>query len=373
MRIPQVSPWLGEAEITAVQSTLTANWITEGPCASELSQRLNELIGAPYGVFAPNGTLALYLALLAAGIQPGDEVLVPDTTFIASANAVVFAGATPVFVDVQPDSFQIDPALAEGLISERTRAIMPVHLFGSTANMAAIMALAQRHRLLVIEDAAQAIGVFYNGQHAGSFGDFGCFSFFADKTITMGEGGYVVCRSAEHYERLQLLRNQGRLKSGSFTHPALGLNLRITDMQAAIGLAQLQRLPTIIARKQALLEQYREQLAHLPNLRFLSIETGSNCVPFRCVILVPHAAPLQEHLRTQGIEPRQWFVPLHRQPCFAHLDRNAGGPIDLSDGLYPNAITGYTHGVLLPIHPTLTDAEVQYICHCISDFYREQL
>lgn len=372
MKIPQVSPWLGAEEMAAVQATIAANWITEGPCAAAFSQRLNALIGVPYGVFAPNGTLALYLALLAAGIGPGDEVLVPDSTFIASANAVIFAGATPVFVDVCHDSFQIDINVAAELVGPSTKALMPVHLFGAMANMEAIDAFGAQHNLLIIEDAAQAIGVHYRGQHAGSFGAFGCFSFFADKTITTGEGGYVACRSEEHYERLRLLRNQGRLRSGTFLHPALGLNMRITDMQAAIGVAQLERLPTIIERKQAIMARYRENLAGLSAIRYLAIEPGSTYVPFRCVLLVPDGAALLAALSAHGIEPRAWFVPLHRQPCFAHLDRRAGGPLNFDDACYPNAIAGHDHGVLLPIYPTLSDAQVDYICATIIDFYRGQ-
>jgi perosamine synthetase len=189
MNIPQVQPWLGEEELAAVNQTLVSNWITEGRYAAEFSAKLNALIGTPYGVFAPNGTLALCLGLLAAKIGYGDEVLVPDTTFVASA--VLMVGATAVFVEVNNYNYQIDVSQAHHLVTERTRAMMPVHLYGMMANMSEVMAFGQLHQLLVIEDAAQAIGVRYRGQHAGTFGEIGCFSFFADKTITTGEGGYV--------------------------------------------------------------------------------------------------------------------------------------------------------------------------------------
>jgi len=369
MQIPQMRPWLGEAEQAAAARAIAEGWVSEGPRAAELSARLNALIGAPYGVFAPNGTLALYLALLAAGVGPGDEVIVPDTTFIATANAVVFAGATPVFVDVEPDTFQIDPAACAAAITPRTRAIMPAHLFGLAAEMDALLALAEQRGLLVIEDAAQAIGVRYRGRHLGGLGQLGCFSFFADKTITTGEGGYVVCRDAATYERLRLLRNQGRIDRGSFVHPAIGTNLRITDVQAAIGLAQLDRLDTIMARKNNLLARYAEGLRSLGQARLLMPPGHVAAVPFRAVLLAERAEALMAHLQRRGVQPRAFFFPLHRQPCFAHLDRSRGGPLHLDDARFPNAVDGAGRGVLLPIFPELTHAEVDYICAAVREFY----
>jgi perosamine synthetase len=369
MYIPQVSPWLGDEELAAVSQTIASNWITEGPCCAEFSARLNLLIGAPYGVLAPNGTLALALGLLALQIGPGDEVLVPDITFIASANAVLLVGATPVFVEVQPSNYQIDVATCARHFSSRTRAIMPVHLYGMAANMTAVMAFARAHKLLVIEDAAQAIGVHYHGRHAGTFGDVGCFSFFADKTITTGEGGYVVCRDGAVYERLQLLRNQGRLDRGTFSHPAIGYNFRMTDLQAAIGLAQLARLDTIIARKCAILAWYQEGLRDVPDILFLPIEPGSDYVPFRVILICRAAHSLIEYATARGIQCRTFFYPLHKQPCFRYLDRHYDGPLDLDDALYPYAIYGYEHGISLPVFPTLSQEQVQYICETIRSFY----
>ena len=367
--IPQVLPWLGEEEQTAVMQAVASGWITEGPRAAEFSARLNTLMNVPYGVFAPNGTLALYLGLLALGIGPGDEVLVPDITFIASANAVVLAKATPVFVDVTADNYQIDVSQCEALVTHRTRAIMPVHLYGMTANLDEVMKFARQHNLLVIEDAAQAIGVRYRGQHAGTFGEVGCFSFFADKTITTGEGGYVVCRDSALYERLRLLRNQGRLDRGTFIHPAIGYNFRLTDVQAALGLAQLAKLQATIERKLHLWNWYRRELENVPQIRLLPIELGSEFVPFRMVILCSEAHPLMTYLRERGVQTRTVFYPLHRQPCFTYLSHTQGGPLDLEDVHYPNALCAYEQGVLLPIFPTLTEGQINYIGSAIRDFF----
>lgn len=369
MKVPQALPWLGEEELMAVSQVIEANWITEGPRAAEFSARLNTLIDAPYGVFAPNGTLALFLGLMAAQIGAGDEVLVPDTTFVASANAVVLAGATPVFVEVNPHNYQIDVSTCDRYLTPRTRAIMPVHLYGMAANMTEVIAFARQHQLLIIEDAAQAIGVRYNNRHAGTFGEIGCFSFFADKTITTGEGGYVVCKDKDLYERLLLLRNQGRFDRGSFIHPAIGYNFRITDLQAAIGLMQLGKLQDIIERKRTILGWYRSELSGIPDISFLQVEPGSEYVPFRVVLIATEAHCLMGYLAEHDIQSRTFFYPLHKQPCFAYLDHKHGGPLDLDDAHYPNAMYGYEHGISLPVYPTLSEEQVQYICSKIRSFY----
>jgi len=369
MKVPQMTPWLGSEELACVQGPIEENWITEGPRSARFVERLLELTGSKYAVLAPNGTLALYLGLVATGVNPGDEVIVPDCTFIASANAVIMAGATPVFVDVNDYNFQIDLSNADALVTKRTVAVMPVHLYGMAANMTEVTAFAQRHGLKVVEDAAQGIGVRYQGSHVGSFGDAGCFSFFADKTITTGEGGLVACRDEAIYERLRLLRNQGRLDRGSFIHPAIGYNFRMTDIQTAIGLAQLDKLDQIIERKRTILQWYHDELDSLDEVGFIRVEPGSTYVPFRIVLLCEAAGALADVLKEHDIDTRGTFYPLHRQPCFAHLDKACGGPLDLSDDRYPNAVRSYERTILLPCFPTLTNEQVRHIGQTIRDFH----
>jgi perosamine synthetase len=319
-------------------------------------------------VFAPNGTLALALALMALEIGPGDEILIPDITFIGSANAALLSGAVPVFVDVDRDSFQIDLAHAARLVGPRTRAIMPVHLYGSACDMTAVCAFANQHGLLVIEDAAQAIGVMHRGQHAGSFGDAGCFSFFADKTLTTGEGGFVVCKEEKVYERLRLLRNQGRLNAGTFLHPSIGYNFRITDIQAAIGLVQMRKLPEIVARKHQIYEWYKQDLAPIAAVRLLGPASESNHVPFRAVILAENAFDLMAFLTESAVQAREFFHPMHSQPCFAGLVDADNARFRRHED-YPNANYGYSRGVCLPIYPTLRREQVSYIAQKIGAFY----
>jgi perosamine synthetase len=369
MRICQVQPWLGEAEREGILDSLDQGWISEGPKSEAFVERLNARVGVPYGVLAPNGTLALALGLMALGIGRDDEVLVPDLTFVGSATAVHMVGAVPVIVEVNPVNFQIDTQSAARMLTSRTRAVMPVHLYGMTADMDAVMAFARQHGLKVIEDAAQAIGVQYRGRHAGSFGDVGCFSFFADKTLTIGEGGYVATSDPAIYENLRLLRNQGRIDRGSFVHGAIGYNFRITDLQAAIGLAQIERLDEVIDRKLRLLDRYRVLLEGIPQVAMMPVEEGSTHVPFRLVLLCEDMPGLRVHLEAHGVQTRGVFCPMHRQPALAFLDRRSGGTQDFDDRHFPNAIRAYEQGLCLPLFPTMSQEQVAHVCDGIRSFY----
>lgn len=368
MKVPQVEPWLTDAEVQAVAEVVQSGWITQGRRTREFCECLNALLGAEYGVPTTSGTTALFLALKALDVGPGDEVLVPDVTFFASASAVILAGGTPVPVEVEHDTFQISVADAGRALSERTKAIMPVHLYGSAANMKEVLRFADLNRLLVIEDAAEALGVCYRGQQVSTFGDAGCFSFFAGKSITTGEGGYVVCRDKGVYQRLIQLSEQGRLESGTFIHPTVGFNFQVTDICFAMGLAQLKRFDEIVQRKQRLLGWYREGLRDIPEVCFLGIEEGSDFIPFRVVLICQDAHRLMAHLKANKIQPRTVFYPLHKQPSLAYLS-DLG--VDLNDGLFPNANRAYARGLCLPAFPTLTKGQVDYTCSEIGGFYHE--
>jgi len=362
MKVPQFMPWVGQEEYEALESCFKSNWITEGPKSEEFRLKILDLTGAKYGVLAPNGTLALYLALRSAGIGPGDEVLVPDFTFMASASAVEMVGGRPVFVDVNRRNFQIDLSGADRLVTTKTKAVLPVHIYGSVADMDRVIEFARRHALLVVEDAAQAIGVRWKGRHAGTFGKTGIFSFFADKTITTAEGGMVVTDDPLVYDRLLFMRNQGRKDRGSFIHPEMGYNFRLTDLQAAVGLVQITKLDRIIARRRELLQAYREGLAGLPEVTFFEPDPGADWIPFRFCMLSPRAPQLMEHLKSREIETRTYFYPLHRQPAFSYLE-------GLDDRDFPNAIFGYEQGVCLPMFPTLSDEQLSHVCGSVREFF----
>jgi perosamine synthetase len=370
MRVPQFLPYIGNDEYRAIASCFEANWITEGPKAKEFSEKLLQLTGAKYGVFAPNGTLALYLALKAAGIRPGDHVIVPDFTFIGTANAVEMAGAIPVFADVNRKNFQVDMAAAQQLVSPDVKAIIPVHIYGTAANMDEIMPFAKTHNLAVIEDAAQAIGVRYKGKHTGTFGHAGCFSFFADKTITTGEGGYIVTNDEKIYNNLLFLRNQGRKDRGTFIHPEIGYNFRMTDIQCAIGLMQLTRLEKIAQIKKEVFAQYKNLLSPVEEIDFFIPEANADFIPFRVGILCKKAHELMDYMKQRGIEPRTFFYPLHLQPCYTahpHFEHMKG-----NSGSFPNTVFGYEHGICLPTFASITTEQINLVCNTIKAFYEEQ-
>jgi len=360
MIINQFEPFIGEDEYASIKSCFDELWITEGPKSKEFLKRMEEMFDTPYVVFAPNGTLALYLALRALGIGEGDEVIVPNFTFIATANSVEMTGATPVFVDINPD-LQMSVSECEKAITSKTKAIMPAHIFGFTADMEAICELADKHKLKVIEDAAQAIGINRNGTPCGTFGDLGCFSFFADKTITMGEGGLVIAKDKEVYDNLLYLRNQGRKNRGSFLHPEIGYNFRITDMQAAVGLTQLDKLPIIIDKKSQIYEWYKSGLRDIENVEIYQPDLSTNpYIPFRVVIKTKDPSEdLMSHMSSAGIETRGFFVPLHQQPCY---DSN------LPDVQFPNSVYAFEHGVCLPSYVAITKFEVSEVCKAIRDY-----
>lgn len=365
-KIPQFQPYLDNREYESIKSCFDTNWITEGPKSKEFVDKLCELIGVKYGVLAPNGTLSIYMALKAVGIGYGDEVIVPNFTFIASANAVEMCGAKPIFVDIRED-LHIDINKCEKLINKRTKAIMPVHVYGMSCNMDEVMGFAKKHNLKVIEDAAQAIGIKWNGKHAGTYGDAGSFSFFADKTITTGEGGLVVTNSKETYEKLLYIRNQGRIDRGSFIHPQIGYNFRMTDIQSSIGLSQLEKLPEIIQKKSEILASYKKFLKS--NIKIIEPPKESNHIPFRvCIIVDGGCEKLMNYMSENGIETRTFFYPLHKQPCYLKKQKRFFSNLFKVKENFDVSMKMYDEGVCLPSFVGITEEQIKFICDKINEY-----
>lgn len=364
MKIPQFQPYLDSKEYKSIESCFDNNWITEGPKSKEFVERLCSFIGCKYAVLAPNGTLSLYMALKSIGIGVGDEVLVPNFTFIATANAVEMCGAKPVFVDINED-LHINLLECEKLVSKKTKAIMPVHIYGMACNMDEILNFSKKHKLKVVEDAAQAIGVYWDGKHSGTFGDVGSFSFFADKTITTGEGGLVVTNDEKIFNQLQYIRNQGRIDRGSFIHPEIGYNFRMTDIQSAIGLTQLEKLDDIIQKKTKILELYKQNLN--PKIKIIEPQEKSNHIPFRVCITVPDGSnELMEYMKEKGIETRTFFYPLHKQP--AYKNSISFFKKILKKQSFSISEKMYNEGVCLPSFVSISEEQIKYICHTINEF-----
>tara|TARA_R100001509_G_scaffold165380_1_gene146761 strand:+ start:18859 stop:19959 length:1101 start_codon:yes stop_codon:yes gene_type:complete len=363
MKIPQFMPLVGKDEYTAIKKCFEDNWITEGPQAKIFKEKLLKLIGSKHGEFAPNGTLAIYLALKAAGVQPGDEVLVPNFTFIASATSVVMVGATPIFVDVD-ENLQIDLSKCGARLSDKTTAIMTAHMYGTCGDMPSVMQFARKHGLVVVEDAAQALGVTWDGQHAGTFGDVATFSFFADKTITCGEGGFVITNDDNVAEELVYLRNQGRINRGTFVHPEIGYNFRITDMHAAMGNVQIGKLDWIVGRKLEIYQAYKKRLQSNSRFSFFGPMKKSGFIPFRVCIIdkLGQASNVMDKLQEHGVEPRTFFYPMHKQPCFSDIVKKA----NYSEDEFSVSNKMYESGVCLPTFLQITDEEIDYICDIIN-------
>lgn len=363
LKVNQFDPYLTGDEIALVVETIKKNWITEGEKTAQFQNMLQEYCRVKHAILLPNGTLALFVALMIMDIGPGDEVIVPAFTFVGSATSVCLTGAKPVFCDVSLTDFNIDISSARKCISRRTKAIMPVHIYGQSADMGAVKALAKEFNLRIIEDAAQGLAVWYGKKHVGTIGDVGCMSFYADKTLTTGEGGAVFTNSDKLAESCMYFKNQGRLHRGSFIHPCLGYNFRVTDLQAAIGVAQMRKLDFIIQRKHENESLYQRLLKDVGEVRFAVDNNLGKRVPFRVNVMVDDPQAVGDWLTKKGIGVRRWFYPLYRQPCF-----NPKNSRQLK--AYPNADEVFSRGLSLPSGVGLSGKQIKYVCDTIKDYYR---
>ena len=364
--IPVFEPVITEADVQAVMETLRRGEISGsfGTTINSFERAFADYLGVPHAVAVSSGTAALHVAVRAAGIQPGDEVLVSSSTNIATALAVVHNGAIPVPVDSEPDTWNLDLDVIESLITPKTRAILPVHLFGTPVDMDALMTIADRHGLIVIEDVAEALGTRVRGRLAGTFGKLSCFSFYANKVITTGEGGMVVTSDADIAERLRLLRNLG-FTTPRFKHDELGFNYRMTGLQAALGLSQLGRINEIVETKRSIARHYHQALAGINALK-LSVEPEwALCVPWMFSSEVrPDASVTRDELmlrlHARGIDTRTFFCPMNQQPALQRVRGFVARPCPVADQLWQR-------GLYLPSSLSLTPAQICEIGRTIKE------
>jgi len=350
---------LGEVELDYLQQCLKSGWVSgAGPFIEQFEAAFAQFCEVPFAIATQSGTAALHLALLALGIGPGDEVITPTLTFIATANAIAYTGATPVLVDSETSTWNLDPASLEKAITARTKAIVPVHLYGQPAQMQAILDFAAQHGLAVIEDTAHAHGARYNGQPLGGLGELGLFSFHGSKIMTTGEGGMVVTRRADLAERIRLLRNHGTPPGEHYWHVVQGYNYRMTNLQAALGLAQMSRITQLIGARQTVAQTYAQALANVPGLSLPPNPAWAQRVYWLYSILIDEERfgcerdTLAETLRQAGVETRPIFPPLHTQPVYA--GRMASLHFPVADDLA-------RRGLNLPSGPNLTPEAMHYI------------
>lgn len=370
--IPVHVPEFGETEIAAVLAALRRGEISGsfGTAIPEFEEKFAKYCGCKYGVAVTSGTTALHLAVQALGIGVGDEVLVSASTNIASALAAYHNGAVTVPVDSEPQTWNMNPDLLEGLITPKTKAIIPVHLFGHPCDMDKIMAIARKHGLAVVEDCAESHGATLSGKMTGSFGDMGCFSFYANKIITTGEGGMVVTNDESLAEKLRLLRNLA-FGHPRFYHQLPGHNFRMTGYQAAFGIAQLSRIDEILDQKRWIAKKYKTALSSIPGLQLpIELENCKNVYWMYAITINPEFGmtrdELIKHLSADGIDTRTFFCPLNQQPF---LRKQLG----YRDVLCPVADEIWGSGLYLPSSNNLSDDQIRFISSSIESAFQSSL
>jgi perosamine synthetase len=320
MRYRVAAPDLSGNESAYVTECVRSTWVSSnGPFIGKFESSLASYTDTRHAIATCNGTVALHLALTALGIGPGDEVIVPTLTFVATANAVTYCGATPVFADSEPDTWCLSVHSVARLLTPRTKAIIPVHLYGHPCDMRPLLELAQRRGLWVVEDCAEALGATYEGRPVGSFGTASTFSFYGNKLITTGEGGMVVTDDDALAQRLRLLRGQGMDPQRRYWHPVVGFNYRMTNVEAALGLAQMERIEQLLGDRKQVAAWYTERLAHLPFLVLPIQAPGTSNAFWMYSLLTPSNAwrdSLMEDLAKRGIETRPFFYPVHEFPMY---------------------------------------------------------
>lgn len=375
IEIPLAAPDIVEDDIAAVVEVLRTPRLSLGPVAEQFEQEMATYVGATDAVAVSSGTAGLHLALLALGIGLGDEVIVPSFAFVAVASAVRYVGAHPVFADIDAETLNLDPRSVEAAVTLRTRAMVVVHTFGRPAEMHALMEVAARHELLVIEDACEAIGAEIEGQRVGSFGDAGVFGFYPNKQISTGEGGMVVTRNADVARCMRALRNHGRYESagadggGAQDHAELGFNYRLTEMQCALGLSQLRRIEEILARREAIARQYCERLTGNPRLQLPATEVAGQRLSW-FVFVVRLAQPWPDRDRVMqlmeeaGIATGRYFAPIHEHP--AHAAWSGASSLPATEAVSQRTLA-------LPFFNRITDDQIERVCTVLECALRAEM
>jgi perosamine synthetase len=358
--IPVYKPSLCGNEFKYVTDCLNSTRISsKGPYIDKFENDFSDFLKIKYSTTVSNGTVALHLALLCLGVKEGDEVIVPTLTYIASVNAIKYVGAKPIFVDADLLTWNIDVVAIEAKISKKTKAIIIVHLYGACCDMDKIIDLCEKHDILLIEDVAEAFGSKFKDKFAGSFGDIATFSFFGNKTITTGEGGMVVTNNKVLYEKAKFLKSQAVSMEKEYWHDEIGYNYRMTNLTAAIGVAQLERANEIISKKRQILEIYKNELNGLP-IKFQNEDNKSFNTYWMISIVVENENirdQIREELRLNSVETRPFFPPANVMPVF------------YTNEIFPNALKLSKTGINLPSYPDLSKEEVEFICTVIKKIY----
>lgn len=363
--IPVNEPLFISKEKKYLAQCIDSGWISsEGPFVKEFEENLSSYVGKKHGVAVSNGTAALEVAIGALGIKPGDEVIMPTFTIISCASAILNYGGIPVFIDSEPETWNIDVNKIEERITKKTKAIMVVHIYGHPCDMDPIIKIAKKHNLKIIEDAAEVHGAEYKGKKCGGFGDISCFSFYANKIINCGEGGMVVTDSKKYRDEAETLRNLGFLKKKRFYHNILARNYRMTNLQAAIGVAQLKNIEKLVRIKRENAKKYNEGLKGIKGLQLPSEKEWAKNVYWMYGIVLDestgfNAESFAKKLAKEGIVTRPFFYPMHLQPIFKKMKIK-------SKGKYPVSERIAEQGLYLPSGLGLKDQEIKRVCQAVK-------
>jgi perosamine synthetase len=365
MQIPMASPDITQAEIDAVTRVLQSSTLSIGPQLVEFERAFAAYVGVPYAAGVNSGTSGLHLAVIAAGIDEGDEVITSSFSFVASANCVLYQRARPVFVDIDPLTGNIDPAQIESAVTPRTRAILPVHVFGQPADMDPIRAVAEKHGLYIIEDACEAVGSAYKGRPVGTLGDAAVFAFYPNKQMTTGEGGMIVTRHERWGHLYHSLRNQGRdIFDIWLNHTRLGYNYRLDEMSAALGVVQLQRLQELLARRERVAAWYNQRIGELPGVEKPYIAATTTRMSWfvyviRCAEEISRS-DLMAFLKARGVPSRPYFTPIHLQTFYHEQHGWRRGDLPQTEK------AGDTF-LALPFSSVMDESQVDYVCEQIRE------
>ena len=366
IRIPLSSPDVDESDVEAVARVLRTPTLSLGPTGPEFEAALARYVGSPHAVAVSSGTSALHCAVIALGIGAGDEVVTTPFSFVASTNCLLFEGARPVFADIDPITWDLDPDAAEAAVTPRTRAVLPVHVFGRPCRIEEIAAMARRRDLAVVEDSCESLGSSVRGRMTGTFGDAGVFAFYPNKQMTTGEGGMIVTADERVARVCRSLRNQGRAEGGGWLeHERLGYNYRLSDIQAALGLSQLARIETFVAKRQRVFDLYQEALADLPEVvRPAAPRDGERVSWFVYVVRLADELSRADRdavlasLRARGVACRNYFVPIHLQPFLRER-------FGLREGQFPVTERVAERAIALPFHNRVTESDVAEVADAL--------
>jgi perosamine synthetase len=362
-RIPMSAPDLDESDIQAVLEVLRSGRLALGPKAREFEELMANYIGVKYAVAVNSGTSALHILVRALGIGSGEEVLVPSFTFSASVNAILYERATPVFVDIEPETYNLDPDDLEGKITKRTKAIMAVDVFGHPAEWDRILEIADKYNLKIIDDSCEALGAEYKGKKVGQFGDCACFAFYPNKQMTTGEGGIIVTNNPSIAKLARSLRNQGREEMGSWLeHERLGYNYRMDEMSAALGVSQLKKLEIFLEKRERVARMYTEKLKDLSWVRPPAVKSYVRMSWFVYVITLEKGLDRDiviRELEKEGIPARGYFSPIHLQPYIRKEFGYKGGELPITEDISKRTLA-------LPFHNNLKGEEVEEVVETLK-------